>query len=147
MAHYRLTLEPDDNGTVLVTSPDLPIVTYGETEAEALAHAKDAVLTLLQSLINNRESIPEWQVGDTAEPIARLPLSMALKTKLHVTMVDAGLTRADLQRRLGWHREQVDRLFRLDHRSRLEQIEEAFGALGKAVWLDVQDAAPVKEAA
>lgn len=147
MPHYRLTLEPDDNGTVLVTSPDLPIVTYGETEAEALVHAKDTVLTLLQSLIDKNEFIPTWQESETAGPIARLPLSVALKIKLHATMVDAGLSRADLQRCLEWHRDQVDRLVRLDHRSRLEQIEEAFSALGKAVWLDVRDAAPVKEAA
>ncbi|HEX5865323.1 MAG TPA: hypothetical protein VF014_13885 [Casimicrobiaceae bacterium] len=43
----------------------------------------------------------------------------------------AGLTRADLQRRLGWNRESVDRLFRLDHNSRLQQIEAAFRALGR----------------
>jgi len=33
-------------------------------------------------------------------------------------------------RDLGWHREQVDRLFRLDHNSRIDQLEEAFRALG-----------------
>jgi antitoxin HicB len=41
-----------------------------------------------------------------------------------------GVTRAALTRRLDWHREQVDRLFRLDHKSRLDQMEAAFEALG-----------------
>ena len=43
-------------------------------------------------------------------------------------------------RRLGWNRESVDRLFRLDHASRLDQIEAAFTALGKSVALEVEEA-------
>jgi antitoxin HicB len=35
----------------------------------------------------------------------------------------------------------VDRLFRLDHRSRLEQIEAAFTALGRTVDMNVREAA------
>ena len=44
-----------------------------------------------------------------------------------------GVIRAELVRRLEWNRESVDRLFRLDHASRLEQIEAAFQAVGVAV--------------
>jgi antitoxin HicB len=43
-------------------------------------------------------------------------------------------------RRLSWNRESVDRLFRLDHASRLDQIEAAFKALGKSVALEVEEA-------
>lgn len=59
MLRYRLQLEPDDNGIVLVTSPDLPIVTYGADENEAVRHAADAIDIILQSLIDARESVPE----------------------------------------------------------------------------------------
>ncbi len=48
-----------------------------------------------------------------------------------------GVTRAELTRRLDWHREQVDRLFRLDHKSRLDQMEAAFEALGISLTMDV----------
>jgi hypothetical protein len=40
------------------------------------------------------------------------------------------MTRADLMRALGRHREQVDRLFRLDHNSRLDAMDDAFKAVG-----------------
>jgi antitoxin HicB len=43
-------------------------------------------------------------------------------------MREAGITRADLMRRLEWTRESVDRLLRLDHASRFDQIEAAFRA-------------------
>jgi antitoxin HicB len=40
-----------------------------------------------------------------------------------------------------WKRESVYRLFRLDHASRLEQLEAAFAALGQAVSVSVHAAA------
>lgn len=64
-----------------------------------------------------------------------------LKVKLHNAMVGSGLTRADLQRRLSWQRESVDRLFRLAHHSRVDQIQAAFEALGKGVDVDIRDPA------
>ncbi len=42
MIRYRVELAPDDNGTIVVTSPDVPIVTYGEDRPSALRQAVDA---------------------------------------------------------------------------------------------------------
>ena len=38
--------------------------------------------------------------------------------------------RAELGRRLGWNRNSVDRLFAINHASRLDQIEVALERLG-----------------
>lgn len=142
MLTYRLDFEQDDNGTILVTSPDLPIVTYGADEAEARIHALDAAESILASLIDHREPIPVPQIAvDDPSPRLTLPLQTELKVELYRALREAGLTRADLQRRLGWQRESVDRLFRLDHASRLEQLEEAFAALGRRIAIEVMDAA------
>jgi len=71
-----------------------------------------------------------------------LPLMTALKLQLYWALKDSGITRAELARRLSRkHRESVDRLFRIDHRSRLEQIEDAFTALGRKVDVKVREAA------
>jgi antitoxin HicB len=51
---------------------------------------------------------------------------------------ESGITRAELARRLGWHREQVDRLFRLEHASRLDRLEAAFKALAHEIDVSVQ---------
>jgi antitoxin HicB len=41
---YPIKLEPDDNGTLLVTCPALPeVTTFGEDEADAIEHARDAI--------------------------------------------------------------------------------------------------------
>lgn len=138
MYPYRLTLEPDDNGTILVTSPDLPLVAYGDDEADALRHAIDATHALLASIMDAKEEIPlaPLALGDRS-PRLRLPLQTRLKIELYRALQRDGLTRADLQRRMGWQRESVDRLFRLDHQSKLEQLDQAFQALGKEVEVAV----------
>lgn len=136
MLSYRIELTPDDNGTFLITCPQLPIVaTFGETEEDAKAHAVDAIETALASMIDDGEDIPrpDFEPGTRV----RLPLLTALKVNLYWALRDSGLTRAHLARVLGWQRESVDRLFRLDHRSRPEQIEAAFRALGSFVAVSI----------
>jgi antitoxin HicB len=121
--------------------PQLPIVaTFGESEAEALRHAVDAIERALASMIDDGDSIPRPSRSATGIPV-RLPLLTNLKLELYWALRTAGITRAELARRLGWKRESVDRLFRLDHRSRLEQLEAAFTVLGRTVDIDVKDAA------
>jgi len=140
MLEYRIELSPDDNGTILVTCPQLPIVaTFGESEEEARHHAIDAIETAIASMIDDGEDIPvsDRKTGETV----RLSLLTTLKVHLYWALREAGITRAELARRLGWNRESVDRLFRLDHRSRLEQLERAFEALGREVDVDVHEAA------
>ncbi|HJU18433.1 MAG TPA: type II toxin-antitoxin system HicB family antitoxin [Stellaceae bacterium] len=41
---YTILLEPDDNGTLLVTCPDLPeVTTFGENVEDAMRHAIEAI--------------------------------------------------------------------------------------------------------
>ena len=140
MLDYRFKLEPDDNGTFLVSCPQLPMVaTFGDTEIDARRHAIDAIETALASMIDDGEDIP---FPDGSGKIAvHLPLLTNLKLNLYWALRAAGITRAELARRLDWNRESVDRLFRLDHGSRLEQIEAAFQALGRSIDVDIREAA------
>ena len=140
MLGYRIKTEPDDNGTLLVTCPALPeMTTFGDDEAGAMRHAVGAIEEAIASRIAGGEDIPQ---GHQRGPrLVRLPALTVLKVELYRQLREAGMTRAELARRLGWKRELVDRLFRLDHASRLEQLEAAFAALGQAVSVSVHDAA------
>ena len=121
---------------MLVTSPDFPLVTFGEDEATALGNAVDAAEAILASMIEAKEEIPEAPSGDDGMRL-RLPLRTILKAELYLALRRDGISRAELQRRLGWQRESVDRLFRLDHNSRIEQLDQAFKALGKEVGVEI----------
>lgn len=56
-------------------------------------------------------------------------------------MLAVDMRKAELARRLGWHKPQVDRLLDLRHDSRLDQIERAFAVLGKRVRIAIESAA------
>jgi antitoxin HicB len=56
---YSVVLRPEPEGGFTVRVPALPeIVSYGETEAEALAMAKDAIELVIESRRERNEPIP-----------------------------------------------------------------------------------------
>ena len=80
---YPVLLEPDDNGTLLVTFPDIPeAVTFGDDEEDALFRAVDALETLLAARMDDREDI---QLPSPAEdrPCATLSALMSETVRLY----------------------------------------------------------------
>lgn len=142
MIQFRVVLEPDDNNTLLVTSPDLPgMVTYGDNRADALHHALGAIEEWLAAAIHDKEEIPLPRIParlKADEAIVRLPTTTALKVQLYAAMRQEGVTVAELARRLHWHRNSADRLLDLNHASKLSQIEAAAEALGKTVDVAIE---------
>ncbi|HYU13045.1 MAG TPA: type II toxin-antitoxin system HicB family antitoxin [Stellaceae bacterium] len=137
---YPVILEADDNGTLLVTCPDLPeVTTWGEDEADALNRASDAIEEALAARIFHRDDIPE-PTAPGARPVATLPPLTIAKVALYRAARASGMTKAELGRRLGWHAPQIDRLFDLRHHSKIEQIDQALRTLGKRLVVSVQDA-------
>lgn len=61
---YRVILEPNDQGGFTVTVPALPaVVTQGDTRAEALGNASDAIRLYIESLCARGLPIPEDQAS------------------------------------------------------------------------------------
>ena len=141
MLAYPVVLEPDDNGTLLVTFPDVPeAVTFGEDEADALKRAVDALETMLAARIADREDVP-LPSAVAGRPCAVLSALATAKVLLYRAMREAGVSNTELARRLGWQRPQVERLLDLNHASQLDQIETALAALGKRLDIRMSDAA------
>jgi antitoxin HicB len=139
---YPLTLRPDRNGTIIAQAVDAPgALTVGCDEADAIAQARDALLTLFARLIADGEQVPHPSRRRRGQACAVLPPMAAAKIATYQAMREAGLTEADLARRLGCDLRQVRRLLDLDHSSRLDQLEAALAALGKRLVIEVRDAA------
>ena len=137
---YPIKLEPDED-TVLAICPLLPeVTTFGENEAAALRHARDAVEEALAARISDGKEIPAPPVRPRGRTVT-LPALTAIKVELYWALRAAKISRAELARRLSWNRESVDRLFRLDHASRLDQMEAAFAALGRRIDISIARAA------
>jgi antitoxin HicB len=141
---YAVILTPDDNGTFLVTCPDLPeVTTFGEDAEDAMHRAIDAIEEALAARISRREEIPfpSLAVPEGCPQSVRLPPLTVAKVELYRAARAQGVSKAELARRLGWHGPQVDRLFDLNHRSTIEHIDQALRAIGKRLDVSVQDAA------
>lgn len=134
---YPATLTRDGN-TVLVSFPDLPAHTFGVNEVDALAHAVDALATVLEAYIKDRRPIPAPSTRRTKYRVT-VPALVEAKIRLYEAMRAAKVNKAELGRRLDWHLPQVDRLLAMTHGAKLEQLEAAFGALGKRLVVSVED--------
>lgn len=132
MLFYPVELTPDDNDTLLVTCPLLPEVTsFGADPDEAMRNAREAIEEAVAARLARWEDVPIADNLVVGMVGVRLPLATSMKVLLFLVCRSQNVTRAELARRLGWHREQVDRLFRVDHNSRIDQLEAAFKAAGE----------------
>ncbi len=138
---YPVILTDDDNGTVLVSFPDIAIAhTFGDDTEDALAHAADALETAIMIFMDERKDIPRPSAARGRPTVTLRPLSAA-KVALYRTMRQQGVTKSELARRLDCHMEQVDRILDLRHASKLDQVERALRAVGKELVVSVRDAA------
>lgn len=134
---YAVILSPDDNGTVLVTAPDIPeVITFGEDREDALARAVDAIETAFMGRMADREDIPPAKASGSG--YVELPALTTAKVALYQAMRAEGVGKAALARRLGLALTQIDRLLDLNHHSRLDALERALAALGRSLTLTVE---------
>ena len=140
MLRYRVKLTHED-GAVVVSFPDVPgALTFGIDEAEALARAADALETLFMGLIQDRRPIPKPRHSSKGKSVV-LPVLAEAKIELYNLLRDRKIGKAELARRMNCHLPQIDRLLDLRHASRLDQLEQAFRAIGKRLEVAVADAA------
>jgi antitoxin HicB len=135
----RITKE---GAAFLAQFPDVPIAhTFGDSMEECLRNALDALETAFIALMSDRSRIPEPSRIKRGMDFVTLPALAEAKISLYREMLAADVRKAELARRLHWHKPQVDRLLDLRHDSRLDQLERAFAALGKRVSIAVENAA------
>ena len=138
MYAYPVELSEDDNGTILVTFPDVPgAVTFGEDRADALARAADALETMLAALVLDRADIPTPSPLD-GRPSVTPSLIGTLKLALYEAMRARGWRKADLARAMGLNPRQIDRLLDLRHASTIAQIEQALTVCGVRARIEAQ---------
>lgn len=137
MFDYPVTLTADGE-MVLVTFADVPeAITFGADEDEALMNAVDALETGLSFYVDARRPLPEVSQPSVGQKTVSPSALECAKLGVYQAMVEQGIKKAELARRLGWHMPQIDRLFDLRHASKLDQIEAAAHVLGKHIHIHV----------
>lgn len=140
---YPALFEPAEEGGFIVTFPDWSWgVTQGEDERDTHEMARDALVTMIAYSIRHGKPVPPpSRPKGRKYRMIELPALMAMKTELYIAFQTSGMRKSELARRLGIPKTIVDRLFDLHHRTRLDQIEAAFAALGKRLSIAVEEAA------
>jgi antitoxin HicB len=136
--------EPDtEKGGFVVTFPDFKWgVTQDDTEQQAVEMAVDALEMIVRDYMERGKPIPNpSKVRGRKCRVIRLPGLQSVKVELFNAFLASGMRKAGLARRLKIPSPNIDRLFSLDHQSRLDQLEAAFSALGKQLNIEIRDAA------
>ena len=138
MLFYPVTLMPDESGTIHVTFVDVPeAVTSGANEKEALLRAVDALATGLASYVESGLQLPSPGKPAKGQKTVCLSALQCAKLEVYQAMMNQGMKKSELARRLGWYMPQVIRLFNLKHASRLDYVEAAANVLGKNLLVRV----------
>ena len=144
MITYPGNFEADRQaGGYVVTFPDFRYgATQGETLEEATEMAQDLLACLISDLIDDGKDLPKptKRRGRQYRPVS-LPGLQSTKVELYQAFRASGLRKSELATRMGIAKSNLDRLFELNHQSRFDQLEAAFAALNKHIWVEVRDAA------
>ena len=137
MFKYPATITKDGRD-LLITFKDVPeAITFGKTEADALSNAVDALETGLSFYVDARKPLPKPSRAKRGQKLISPSALECAKLGVYQAMMDQGIKKAELARRLGWHMPQIDRLFDLKHSSKFDQIEAAATVLGCHIEITV----------
>jgi len=137
MFKYPATITKDGRD-LLVTFKDVPeAITFGKTESDALSKAVDALETGLSFYVDARQPLPKPSKAKRGQRLVSPSALESAKLGVYQAMMNQGIKKAELARRLGWHMPQIDRLFDLKHSSKFDQIEAAATVLGCHIEITV----------
>jgi antitoxin HicB len=130
------------SGGFVITFPDVPeAITEGETLGAAMAMAQEALELALTFYTETSRDLPKPGPLKRGMRMVPVPALSEAKFMLYDAMRSAGIRKVELARRLGCSPSQVDRLLDIGHKSKLDQLQAAFAALGKRLSIQVRDLA------
>lgn len=130
---YPVIIEPAGSG-FFVSFPDIPeALTQGETFEEALAMGKDALETALEFYFEDERTVPLPSKLKSGQAVVELSPSLWTKVLLLNEMVLQHVRPADLARKMSIRPQEVTRLMKLKHPTKIDTISSAFNAMGKTL--------------
>lgn len=121
-----------------MTFPDIPeALTQGDTREEALSAALDALVTAFEFYFEDNEQIPLPSGVNAGDDFVEVPLSVASKVLLLNAFLESRLTQQELAKRIGKPKQEITRLFDLNHATKIDAVQSAAKALGRELTLNI----------
>jgi len=139
---YPAKFTPDDNGTCMVTFPDVPhAVTDVLSKETANPHAAEALAAALSFYVEADRPPQVPFTPKRGQVMIYLAAGTVAKLALYEAMRAQGVSQSELARRLGCHRQHAARIVDPAHNTKFEVLEAALAAVGKRAAVLIQDAA------
>lgn len=142
-ATYPEVFLPEQNGKGFhVRFPDLPeALTGGDNLEETLAQATDCLAEAIAGRIARGDEIPQPSKPKRGRHPVSVPLCLAPKLALYLTMRERSMRNPELARLLGVSESVVRRMPSPKHETRPEKLQAALAELGKRIVVTFEDAA------
>jgi len=132
----------DKPGVLVITFRDIPeAITQGKGEKDALWQAADCLEEAIAGRIADGGEIPKASAAARGERLIPVPAPMAAKAALYLAMREAGMTNAQLARKLGCDEKELRRMLDPRHPTKLPRITEALDVFGKRLVVSIEEAA------
>ena len=139
---YPAKFTPDDNGTLMVTFPDVPeAVTDVFDKATSNPRAAEALAAALSFYVEAGRPLPIPSTPKRGQIAIYLAAGTVAKLALYQAMRETGVTQSELARRLGCHRQHAARIVDPAHNTKFAVLEAALAAVGKRAGIVILDAA------
>jgi antitoxin HicB len=125
-----------------VTFADFPeALTSGDGLADVRVQAEDCLAEAIAGRIRRGEEIPAPSRPRRGQHLIGVPLYLAPKLALYLTMRERGMRNTELGRLLGVSETVVRRMLSPRHKTKPEKIQAALARLGKSIVVTFEDAA------
>lgn len=135
---YPAKFEKEENGLYAVSFRDIPeALTCGDNYEQAVAMAKDALLTSMDFYFEDHRKVPMPSEALEDEVLIALPPSVFAKILLLNEMIEQNISNVDLAKRINVKPQEVQRITNLDHSTKIDTIGKALASLGRHLQLSV----------
>lgn len=129
---YPAKFDLQDDGCYVVSFRDIPeALTQGYSLDEAKEQALDALITAMDFYFEDNRAVPIPSESLDGEYVIELPISIWSKVLLLNAMLEQHVSQADLAKRLGKNRQEMQRIIDLNHNTKIDTIVDALKQLGK----------------
>ena len=130
--YYPAKLARSSEGGFVISFRDIPeALTQGDSEEEAIAMARDALITAMDFYFEDKRRVPTPSAAKRGERYIELPPSVGSKVLLLNEMLGQKVSASELARRMGTIPQEVNRLIDLRYTTKIDRVAQALGALGK----------------
>lgn len=134
---YPVIIEQDGNGFI-AKFPDIPeALTCGSTYKETLAEAQDALITAFEFYVEDNRPVPAPSAQQKNQDLVEVPPSIWAKVILLNTMIEKDVSQAELAKKSGKTRQEMQRITDIKHATKIDTLNTALKAMGKQFVLEV----------